>query len=74
MPKKREILLGILDPKERKQEYDRLMSALKQALETALKFKLKEESRNIRNEIQALEGLNGSSMSSASEEAKSEEQ
>ncbi|MHA1780328.1 MAG: hypothetical protein ACTSYL_05580 [Candidatus Thorarchaeota archaeon] len=60
MPKKRDVMLSISDVAERKREYERLMSALRQALETANKFKLKEEARNIVNEIESLEGLNGS--------------
>ncbi|MHA1858799.1 MAG: hypothetical protein ACTSUU_05060, partial [Candidatus Thorarchaeota archaeon] len=63
MPKKRDAMLAIADPEERRREYQRIMRALLQALETAKQFKLKEEARNIQNEIEALEGFNGTSTS-----------
>ncbi|MHA1740520.1 MAG: hypothetical protein ACTSVD_00325 [Candidatus Thorarchaeota archaeon] len=69
MPKKRDAMLAIADSEERRREYQRLMKALLQALGTAKQFKLKEEARNIQNEIEALEGLNGTSTSDSAEVA-----
>ncbi len=57
MPKRRSALLSIEDSEERQQEKERLKSALQQALETAEQHSLKEEIRNIENELNALEGI-----------------
>ena len=57
MPKKRDSILAMNTPEERKKELTHLRAALEQALETAKRFKFKEEIRNIQNELNAIEGF-----------------
>ncbi len=73
VPRKRDQIASLKDPTERQREYEALVQALNQALETAKQFKLKEEIRNLRNELEALRGLNGSADSSVSEMASTAE-
>ncbi|MHA1927187.1 MAG: hypothetical protein ACTSV2_01270 [Candidatus Thorarchaeota archaeon] len=57
IPKKRDSILAMNTPEEREKELTLLRGALEQALETAKRFKFKEEIRNIRNELNSIEGM-----------------
>ncbi|NWF96558.1 MAG: hypothetical protein HXY34_10505 [Candidatus Thorarchaeota archaeon] len=57
VPKKRDAALAVQDPNERAKEVQRLVTALQQALETATRLKLKDEIRNLENQLAALRDL-----------------
>ncbi|MGY5875981.1 MAG: hypothetical protein RTU30_09560, partial [Candidatus Thorarchaeota archaeon] len=59
IPRERQAMLDISNPAERRVEQERLIEALMQALETADKFKLKEEKIQIQNELESVKSLEG---------------
>jgi hypothetical protein len=54
MPMKRDLILSISDKEEQNKKYTELVKVLESALKNAEKYKLKEESRHLQNELTSL--------------------
>ncbi|MHA1935552.1 MAG: hypothetical protein ACW97A_09735 [Candidatus Thorarchaeota archaeon] len=57
MPKKRAAMSDIADISEKQKERERMKMALNEALETATRFKMKDEIRDIQNELASITNL-----------------